>query len=108
MQSKDLILFPVFTIVKENVTITRELGVLAASQLLDLQLEVETISPQKLAVLFSQRVIGAGGIDLLALHQVHHLEHLQTDLVDQTLGILGQQHDLLEIQSVAETSDRFP
>lgn len=80
----------------------------AASQLLDLELEVEAVAPQQLAVLPGQLVVGVGGRDLLALHAVHRLQHLEADLVHQRLGVLGEQHDLLQVQGVAQAPHRLP
>ena len=104
----DLNLFPVIAIIQENVAVTVWPGVLTTSQLLDLEFQIEAVSPQQLTVLLGQLVVGAGGADLLVLHQVHHLQHLETDLVHQALGILGQQHDLLEVQSVTQAPHWLP
>ena len=87
--------------VKQNVTVTGP-GVLAASQLLDLQLEIEAVAPQQLRVLPGELVVDVGRGDLLTLHRVHGLQHLEADLVDEALGVLGQKHDLLEVQGVAK------
>ena len=93
--------------VKQNVTVTWP-GVFAASQLLDLQLEIEAVAPQQLGVLPGEHVVGVGRGDLLALHRVHGLQHLEADLVDEALGVLGQQHDLLEVQSVTQAPHWLP
>lgn len=97
---------PVVVVVQQDVAVTR-LGMATTSQLLDLQLQIETISSQKLAVLLGQLVVGVGGVDLLPLHPVHQLQHLEAHLVHEALGVLGQQHDLLQVQGVAQTSHRF-
>ena len=81
---------------------------LTASELLDLQLEIEAVATQQLRVLPGELVIDVGRGDLLALHRVHSLQHLETDLVDEALGVLGQQHDLLEVQGVSEAPHRLP
>ena len=78
------------------------------SQLLDLQLQVEAVSPQQLSVLLGQLVVGVGGVDLLPLHLVHQLQHLEADFIDEALGVLGQQHDLLQVQGVTQTPEGFP
>ena len=93
--------------VKQNVTVTWP-GVLAASELLDLQLEIEAVAPQQLGVLPGEHVVGVGRGDLFALHRVHGLQHLEADLVDEALGVLGQQHDLLEVQGVPEAPHGLP
>ena len=93
--------------VKQNVTVTWP-GVFAASQLLDLQLEIEAVASQQLGVLPGEHVVGVGRGDLLALHRVHGLQHLEADLIDEALGVLGQQHDLLEVQRVTEAPHGLP
>ena len=98
---------PVVVVVQQDVAVTR-LGMATTSQLLDLQLQIETISSEKLAVLLGQLVVGVGGVDLLPLHLVHQLQHMETDFIDETLGVLGQQHDLLQVQGVTQTPEGFP
>ena len=93
--------------IQEDVTVTW-LGMATTSQLLDLQLQVEAVSPQQLSVLLGQLVVGVGGVDLLPLHLVHQLQHMETDFIDETLGVLGQQHDLLQVQGVTQTPEGFP
>ena len=93
--------------VKQNVTVTWP-GVLTASELLDLQLEIEAVASQQLGVLPGEHVVGVGRGDFLALHRVHRLQHLEADLVDEALGVLGQQHDLLEVQGVTEAPHGLP
>ena len=97
---------PVIVVV-EDVTVTR-LRMAATSQLLDLQLQIQTISSQQLAVLLGQLLILLRGSDLLTPDQVNQLQHLETDLVHQTLGVLGQQHDLLQVQGVAQAPHWLP
>ena len=57
------------------------------SQLLFLQLEIEAVALPQLQVLPGERKVDVGRRDLLTLHRVHSLHHLEADLVDEVLRI---------------------
>jgi len=97
----------VIAMIKKNVAAAGWLRMTTASQLLNFQFQIKAVSSEKLTVFLGQLVVRVGGGDLLVLDQVHHLQHLEANLVHQALGVLGQQHDLLEVEGVAQTSDWF-
>ena len=66
----------------------------ALLELVYLQFEVEAVAPEQLAVLLGEAVVLGGGRDLLALHQVDDLQHLEAYLggqgVDHRLYIMDK------------------